>query len=77
MTTKQLFRLNQKCARWNAANSVGTVVRYHPVIGREAFRLRKTAGPAYVMSGHTAVIFLERETGCVALDACEVAKVDG
>jgi hypothetical protein len=46
---------------------------YHPVIGRPEFRPRKTRGKAEILSGHTAVIWLEGESACVALDAVEFA----
>lgn len=62
--------LESECRRWNEQNPVGTTVEYHPVMGKPEHRLRKTRGPAYVLSGHTAVVFLEGESGCVALAAC-------
>lgn len=62
--------LEKQCADWNAAHPVGTLVEYHPVIGAPAHRLRATTTAAQVLSGHTAVVWLEDESGCVALDAC-------
>ena len=64
-------KLAARCEEWNAAHPVGTQVMYHPVIGAPAFRVRKTRSAAQVLSGHTAVVWLEDEAGCVALDACE------
>ena len=58
------------CDRWNQCYPVGTLVEFHPVIGEPAHRLRKTRTPASVLSGHTAVVWLEDESGCVALQAC-------
>jgi hypothetical protein len=65
--------LQKQCDIWNRACPIGTLVQYHPVIGEAAYRLRKTSSPAQVLSGHTAVIWLEDERGCVALDAVEFA----
>jgi len=62
--------LEKRCAQWNAKHPIGTEVEYHPVIGAPAFRLRKTRTQAQVLSGHTAVVWLEGESGCVALEAC-------
>ena len=62
--------LLQRCRKWNLAHPVGSEVRYHPVINGPEYRLRKTRGEAFVLSGHTACVFLEGESGCVALDAC-------
>ena len=46
-------------------------VFYHPVIGEPAGRYSNTRSLAFVLSGHTACVFIERESGCVALDALE------
>jgi len=59
--------LRWECDRWN---QLGTLVEYHPIIDKPEHRLRKTRTPAQVLSGHTAVVWLEGESGCVALDAC-------
>jgi hypothetical protein len=71
---KSLAELEKQCAVWNRACPVGTEVHFHPVIGAPLCRLRKTASLAQVLSGHTAVIWLEGERGCVALDAVEFAS---
>jgi hypothetical protein len=62
--------LVEQCDQWNQQHPVGTLVEYHPVIDAPEHRLRKTRSRASVLSGHTAVVFLEDESGCVALDAC-------
>ena len=72
---KRKQKLNWLCDTWNRLYPIGTEVKYHPVIGEPAHRLRKTRGEAYVLSGHTAVVFLESESGCVALEACIPVKV--
>jgi hypothetical protein len=70
---RALAELKQReCDRFNALVAVGTDVEYHPVIGEPKWRVRKTRTPASVLSGHTAVVWLEGEAGCVALDAVEV-----
>jgi hypothetical protein len=65
--------LEKRCREWNEKHPIGTEVKYHPVIGRPEHRLRKTRTTAQVLSGHTAVLWLEQESGCVALEACEPA----
>ena len=64
--------LEIRCKAWNLEHPIGTEVAYHPVIRESAYRLRRTRSEAYVLSGHTAVVFLDGESGCVALDACTV-----
>lgn len=71
---KSLAELQKQCDIWNRACPIGTDVQYHPVIGEPLCRLRKTASKAQVLSGHTAVIWLDGERGCVALDAVEFAS---
>jgi hypothetical protein len=61
--------LERECMEWNARHTIGTEVEYHPVIGQSAHRVTRTRSSAYVLSGHTSVIFVESESGCVALDA--------
>ena len=63
-------KLQKQCDDWNAKWPIGTYTEYHPVIGAPGFRVRKTLTRAQVLSGHTAVVWLEDERGCVALDAC-------
>ena len=68
---KPLGELQKQVDGWNKRHLIGSHVRFHPVIGEPEYRLRATAGEAFVLSGHTACVFLEGERGCVALDACE------
>lgn len=65
-----LEHLQAQCDLWNMAYPVGTSVEYHPVINEPADRIRTTRTPAQVLSGHTAVMWLNGESGCVPLDAC-------
>lgn len=57
--------LQKQCDEWNAANQVGAEVEVLKDNG--AVVQTKTRGKAYVMSGHTAVIFLEGISGCYLL----------
>jgi hypothetical protein len=68
---KTAATLERECMLWNAMNPIGTEVEYHPVIGEASHRITRTRTGAYVLSGHTAVIFIEGQAGCVALDACK------
>ena len=78
MKPRTASQLKHQIDDWNSQYPVGTAVRFHPVIGGPAYRERKTRTEAYVLSGHTACIFLEGESGCVALDACEpIDKAEG
>jgi hypothetical protein len=65
-------QLQAVCDQWNKAHPVGTEVYFYPIIGGSAMRARKTRSEAYVLSGHTAVVFLDGESGCVALEACKI-----
>jgi hypothetical protein len=69
--------LERRCHNWNSGHPVGTEVEYHPIIGEEAHRVTKTRSEAYVMSGHTAVIFVEGHSGCVALEAVRARELKG
>lgn len=67
---KTQAELEAQCHAFNQSHPIGTEVYYHQIIGRAyPEKLYKTACKAFVMSGHTAVIFLEYKAGCVALDA--------
>jgi hypothetical protein len=68
-------QLEQQVSNWNAAYPVGTRVYFDSVRRRQGEF--KTATPAEILGGHTAVVWLEGYTGCVALDALEpVAKAE-
>ena len=69
---KTLRDLETQCDLWNAAHPVGTEVIYHPVIGEDRnTRQTRTTTLASILSGHTAILFVEGVRGCVALDAVE------
>jgi hypothetical protein len=54
---------------FNATHAVGSDVWYHPVIGEPQCAKWQTSTLATVLSGHTAVVWLDGFRGCVALDA--------
>lgn len=63
--------LGADCETWNARHPAGTLVKYWPGRRPGEYVTHTTAGPAYVLSGHSAVIMLVGVAGCVALDHCE------
>lgn len=65
-----LAQLQQQCDEWNAAHDVGTVVSFEEIIGEGETHRAPSASEAQVLSGHTAVIWLEEKRGCVCLDHC-------
>ena len=69
--------LEAECIVWNDHYSVGTLVDFHPVIGEPKSRPGHTTTKAQVLGGHTAVVWLDSESGCVALDACEARRAQG
>lgn len=62
----------KRCREFNERYKIGTGVKYHTVIGDPAGRYTTTRSEAQVLEGHTAVIFLDGVSGCVALDAIEI-----
>lgn len=71
--TSPMSPINQSAA-WNLAHSIGTRVRYFPVVDGIRYVETTTRSEAFVLSGHTAVVFIEGVSGCVALDALEVVS---
>lgn len=59
---------------WNAKVKVGDTVSYAEVIGLTESKQYKTATAAEVLSGHTAVVWLEGKRGCVAISHCTLAQ---
>ncbi len=62
--------LEKQCEEWNAQNAVGVPVHYRDDTGKMIETA--TRGEAYVLSGHTAVIFVDKFSGCVKLDRVTV-----
>lgn len=65
---------DKQVADWNNAVHVGQEVDYRsdPHAAPQRF---KTRCHAEVLSGHTAVVWLEGKSGCVSVDACTPVPV--
>lgn len=59
---------------WNARVKVGDTVEYSEVIGLTEPQTFKTQTPAEVLSGHTAVVWLEGKRGCVCISHCKLVN---
>ena len=57
--------------KWNRRFSVGTRVRYWTGRREGLGKISTTLTEAQVIGGHTAVVWLENQTGCVALSHVE------
>lgn len=64
--TSKLARLQAECDAWNTEHVIGT----HVVLTRDDnVKLRtRTRSEAQVLSGHSAVIWLDGVSGCYLLD---------
>lgn len=60
----------KEAAAWNARVKVGDTVQYEEVKGVTEAQTFKTKTEAEVLSGHTAVVWLEGTRGCVAVSHC-------
>ena len=64
----KINKVEQRIAdRWNANHPVGTPVRYWTMVREGAGKVSKTRSLAEVLSGHTAVVWIEGVSGCVDL----------
>lgn len=61
----------RKAENWNRQHPVGTSVRYWTGAKEGPGKLSTTRAPAELLSGHTAVVWIEGEAGCVALSHVE------
>lgn len=66
-------KLTEAVARWNGAHEVGAKVFVRLDSGEQ--RETVTRSPAEVLSGHSAVIWLEGISGCYLLDRVRPAIV--
>lgn len=57
---------------WNAKHPIGAIVSYEEIQGEGETHRGATTTDAQVLSGHTAVIWIEGKSGCVCLDHCTV-----
>lgn len=64
----------KEVAKWNASVKVGDSVEYRE-LEDSAPEVLTTRFEASVLSGHTAVVWLNGKRGCVCLDHCR--KVGG
>jgi hypothetical protein len=62
---------HKEVAAWNARVKVGDTVQYEEVKGVTEAQTFKTKTEAEVLSGHTAVVWLEGKRGCVAVSHCK------
>lgn len=60
---------------FNFRVNVGDLIEYSEVIGMGEPKRYATRTPAEVLSGHTAVVWLEGKSGCVAVLHCTPAEV--
>ena len=65
-------KLQAECDKFNAANAVGADVFVKLDGVDEPFRT-KTRSVAQILSGHSAVIWLENVSGCYLLDRVSAA----
>ncbi|MBZ0104010.1 MAG: hypothetical protein K8H84_00115 [Sulfuricella denitrificans] len=59
----------KEVSEWNAKVGVGDAVEYRDFPEDEPKNFT-TRTPAEVLSGHTAVVWLNGKSGCVCVDAC-------
>jgi len=69
-----MYKPEKQARDWNSKHPAGTPVQrfklMHP--RREPAEKTITDGPAWVLSGHSAVVRLKGLTGCYHLDCLEV-----
>ncbi len=71
-----VVQLQRQCDKWNRANKVGTLVSYESIIGEGETHRGESASEAQILSGHSAVIWLEGKSGCVMLDHCTAVAAE-
>lgn len=57
--------------KWNAKYATGQPVKYWPITRDQDFRQSKTRSAAVLLGGHTAVVWVEDHSACVALSHVE------
>jgi hypothetical protein len=63
-------KLAQEVVAFNRRFAVGDEVDYYEVIGLGESRRLRTRTAAEVLSGHTAVVWLDGKSGCVCCSHC-------
>jgi hypothetical protein len=66
MKRPALAKLQRQCDDWNLANPVGTRIALQTDTRGVIYTTTRSA--AEVLSGHSAVVWLEGVSGCYALD---------
>jgi hypothetical protein len=69
MPPKSKAQLERQCKAWNDKHPIGKWVRVS--LDNGVKRITRTRSAAYVLSGHSAVIFAEGISGCYSLDRVE------
>lgn len=70
MQRPNITKLQKQCDAFNAKHPVGTAVTLHTDTKGDI--ATKTRSEAQVLSGHSAVVWLEGVSGCYALDRVTV-----
>lgn len=71
MKRPNIAKLQKQCDDWNAKHPVGTAVTLTKDLGEQV--PTKTRSVAQVLSGHSAVIWLEGISGCWLLERVKLA----
>lgn len=76
MSTRRRPAIRQQEAlvrQFNERHPVGTRVRYWPgVLGGDSMAVSRTRSPARMLSGHTAIVWVDGLPDCLALTHVEV-----
>ena len=70
MTKPNIKKLEQEVAAFNRRFSVGDPVDYYEVVESGEVQRLTTRSDAQILSGHTAVVWLNGKSGCVACSHC-------
>ena len=68
------MKAQKECDRFNKRVPVGSLVEYSEILGDPPVGQFKTRTAAQVLSGHTAVVWLEGKSGCVCVEHCTPAR---
>lgn len=66
--------LQREVDEFNALVKIGEPVEYVSVKGDTNWQRFNTRTEAQILSGHTAVVWLEGKSGCVCIDHCRKAS---
>lgn len=71
---KSEAQLQSECDAWNQRHPEGVLVSYESIIGGGESHRGKSLGPAQVVGGHSAAIWLEGKSGYVDLEHCKAIE---